>query len=175
MNTMNTYVKQYQKSQVETATQEQILIMLYDGAIQFLNKAKKSKKDLDNEGFVRNIENCQNIILEFINSLDMEFGGTFATNIYNLYDYLYRLLASAKISRNENKINEVLKHLTELRDTWVKAIEIAKSEKNNKLIDNEEDDDYKTYVSVHDDKYESGSDDDYEDEDEDYEDEDDEE
>ena len=37
---MNQYVKQYQKASIETASREQILIMLYDGAIQFLNKAK---------------------------------------------------------------------------------------------------------------------------------------
>ena len=40
---MNQYVKQYQKSSIETASREQILIMLYDGAIQFLNKALQCK------------------------------------------------------------------------------------------------------------------------------------
>ena len=38
---MNPYLKQYQTSQIQTASPEKILIMLYDGAIQFLNKAKK--------------------------------------------------------------------------------------------------------------------------------------
>jgi len=37
---MNPYLKQYQKNEVETASPEKILILLYDGAIQFLNKAK---------------------------------------------------------------------------------------------------------------------------------------
>ena len=40
MMQMNQYVKKYQKLNIETASREQILIMLYDGAIQFLNKAK---------------------------------------------------------------------------------------------------------------------------------------
>ena len=37
---MNPYLKQYQKNEVETASPEKILILLYDGAIQFLNKEK---------------------------------------------------------------------------------------------------------------------------------------
>ena len=46
---MNQYVKQYQKSSIETASREQILIMLYDGAIQFLNKAKVAMENKDHE------------------------------------------------------------------------------------------------------------------------------
>ena len=47
---MNQYVKQYQKSSIETASREQILIMLYDGAIQFLNKARVAMQNKDFEG-----------------------------------------------------------------------------------------------------------------------------
>ena len=42
---MNQYIKQYQKNQIETASQEQLLIMLYNGAIQFLNIARKAMEE----------------------------------------------------------------------------------------------------------------------------------
>ena len=45
MNAVNPYLKQYQKNEVETATPEKLLILLYDGAIQFLNKAKISMEN----------------------------------------------------------------------------------------------------------------------------------
>ena len=90
---MNPYLKQYQKTQVETASSEKILIMLYDGAIQFLNKAKVSIEQKSIEESHNNIIGAQRIINEFMNTLDFKIGGEVAKNLYSLYDYLnYRLI-----------------------------------------------------------------------------------
>ena len=40
VNPYNKYIKQYQASNVNTATPEKLMIMLFDGALQFLQKAK---------------------------------------------------------------------------------------------------------------------------------------
>lgn len=133
MSTQNTYMKEYKKNQIETATPEQILILLYDGAIQYLNKAKIAIEQEDNDQAHNSIFACQNIILEFMNTLDMERGGDVAANLYRLYQYFYNTLVSASVSHNIAKIDEVLKHLKSLRETWQKAIEIAKAERDEKL------------------------------------------
>lgn len=134
MNTINPYLQQYKKSQVETATPEQILILLYDGAIQYLNKAKIGMEHEDKEMIHNNLIACQNIILEFMNTLDMELGGDLAQNLYNLYNYLYKTLVSANMQKDEKKVDEVLKHLKNLRETWQKAIAISNSEKGARLM-----------------------------------------
>lgn len=139
MNTINPYLKQYKKNQIETATPEQILILLYDGAIQYLNRAKIGLKEGNHEQFHDNILGCEKILIEFMNTLDMERGGKLAENLYRLYDYYHRTLVKAGISKNINNIDEVLRHLTGLRETWQKAIEIANSEKDAKLIDEDDD------------------------------------
>jgi len=158
MNTVNPYLKQYQKTQIETATPGQVLIMLYDGAIQFLIKAKTALEEKNFERFCNSIISCQRIILEFMDTLDMEIGGELAQNLYRLYEYLYDVLGKANIKKDVDKIDEVLKHLKELRETWQKAITISNSEKSESLIED----------SV--DKYSKDNDDDeYEDDDEDYE------
>lgn len=158
MKTINPYLQQYKKNQVETATPEQILILLYDGAIQYLNKAKFAFDEEDREQLHNNLLACQNIIIEFMNTLDMEAGGDLAKNLYNLYDYLYKTLVSANINKDKKKIEEVLKHLIELRATWQKAISISNSEKNVKLID----EDLESYSSIDykegEDKYEKEED-----------------
>lgn len=154
MATINPYLQQYKKNQIETATPEQILILLYDGAIQYLNRAKVSLEQRNHAQFHNNILGCEKIIMEFMNTLDMAQGGSLAENLYRLYDYLYSTLVKAGIGKDVNNIDEVLKHLTSLRETWQKAIEIANSEKEAKLIDDEE-------ASINNyDKYESASDDD---------------
>ncbi len=127
----NPYLKQYQQTQIQTASQEQILLMLYDGAIQFLNKAKKGMEDKDIESIHNNIIGAQKIISEFMNTLDMETGGEVAKNLYGLYDYMYFKLVQANVKRDVAMVNEVLGYLKELRRTWDQAIKIANKEKIN--------------------------------------------
>ena len=126
---MNPYLKTYQKNEVETASPEKILILLYDGAIQFLNKAKIAMKDNNIAEIHNNIMSCEEIIEEFINTVDEEKGGEFAVRIKALYQYFYNTLVMANIKKDESKIDEVLRHLVDLRATWKQAIAIANSQR----------------------------------------------
>jgi len=126
---MNVYLKQYQKNEVETATPEKILILLYDGAINFLNKAKVAMEENNIAETHKNLMSCEKIILEFMNTLDMKEGKELAKNLYNLYDYLYNTLVTANLQKDMKKVDEVLGHLKSLRETWQKAICIANEEK----------------------------------------------
>lgn len=135
MQTMNPYVKQYQKNQIETATPEQVLILLYDGAILYLNKAKAALEQKDYEQWNKNLIGSERIILEFMDTLDMENGGELAKNLYKLYEYFYNTLVTANLNKDTQKVDEILRHLKGLRETWQKAIAIANTEKKADLID----------------------------------------
>lgn len=163
MTTLNPYIKQYKKNQIETATPEQILILLYDGAINFLNKAKIALTEDNDEAYHSNLLKGKNIILEFTNTLDMKSGGNVARILYNLYRYMNRILTKADITKKEEGIDEVLKLLTNLRETWLKAIEISNTEKESRLVDKYEPSKSKTDESHDSDKISYA----YEDEDED--------
>ncbi len=152
MNALNPYLKEYKKNQVETATPEKILILLYDGAIQYLNKAKIGLEQNDLPQFHHNLLGCEKIILEFMNTLDMEAGGSLAQNLYRLYQYLYNTLVKTGISKEVKGVDEVLKHLTGLRETWQKAIEIANAEKKAALME-DYDDGRRRSADVYDDRY----------------------
>lgn len=128
---MNPYLNQYKKAQVETATPEQILIMLYDGAIRFLNQAKVHIQNKDIEQSHINIIKAQRIITEFMSSLDMELGGEMAQNLFNLYEYLHYRLVQANIKKDLEALEEVLVHLRSLKATWEEAIKIAAREKES--------------------------------------------
>lgn len=162
---MNVYLKQYQKNEVETATPEKILILLYDGAINFLNKAKVSMEEGNISETHKNIMGCEKIILEFMNTLDMKEGQELAKNLYNLYDYLYNTLVTANLQKDMKKIDEVLVHLKSLRETWQKAIAISNEEKK-KETSNVMNDGKHYYDDGFKDGYGSDDDDDEDDEDE---------
>lgn len=113
---------------METATPETILIMLYNGAINYIKKAKLHMEQGEKVIAHNNIIAAEKIIMEFMTTLDMEIGGEMAKNLYALYDYLYNKLVEANMKNKIENLDEVLGHLEKLRDTWNKAIQIAKQE-----------------------------------------------
>ncbi len=120
---------QYKTQQILTATQEEIMLMLYDGAIKFLMIAKKAMAAGDIQKAHDHLLKTQNIISEFMATLDMEIGGEVAKNLYSLYDYYNYRLVQANMNRDTAMIDEVLGHLRDLKKTWEEAVVIAAKEK----------------------------------------------
>ena len=125
---MNPYLKQYRQTQINTTPKEQILLMLYDGAVRFLHLAKEGMAERNIEKIHNNIIKVQNIITEFEAALDMKTGGEFAENLFALYEFISKQLTEANIRKNEAALDIAIKHMTELRDTWKEAVKKFKSE-----------------------------------------------
>lgn len=121
---MNAYHSQYLNNQIITASPEQILIMLYDGAIRFtkLSKIAIENDDLATKG--KFVGKAMAIISEFANSLDHEIGGQIATDLDALYLYMLKELSKANIDNDTAPLDIVIDMLQGLRDTWAEAIEI---------------------------------------------------
>lgn len=132
---MNGYVNQYQQNQIATASREQILIMLYDGAIRFSQQAKMAIDDNDMATKGKYIGKTMAIIAEFSTSLDHEIGGHIAQELDALYAYMLRELSNANVSNDKEKIDVVIGLLKDLRATWAEAIEIANAEKSGSNTD----------------------------------------
>ncbi len=128
---MNQYVKQYQKTQVETASNEKILIMLYDGAIQFLNQAKVALGNKNYQESNNSLIGAQNILNEFINTIDPTPNPELANNLISLYRYFLDRLVQANIKHQVEPIDEVLVFLKDLKATWEQAINLAQEERAN--------------------------------------------
>jgi len=135
----NPYAKMadiYKTQQVQTANREQILIMLYEGAIRFVKLAKEAQVQGDIEKSHTNILKSQRIITEFMNTLKLDEGGEMAQNLLSLYEYLHHRLIQANVKRQPAILDEVLQHLRQLKNTWEKAITISNQEKAKKGKDN---------------------------------------
>ena len=118
----------YLKDQVETASPEQILLLLYDGAIKFLRIARNALQAQEWEKSHQHLIKTQNILIELMTSLNMEMGGDMARNLYRLYDYYIWSLVQANIHRDVDRVDEVLTHLKNLKQTWEQAIIAAAQE-----------------------------------------------
>ena len=112
----------YRKVTTQTAPPEQLVLMLYDGAIGFLERGLLGFNHSDPLGFNLTINNnvlrAQAIIFEMNARLDMEKGGDVATNFRRLYDYFYYRLQEGNIKKKKAPIEEIVGHLRELRESW---------------------------------------------------------
>ena len=127
-NFMNPY-QEYENNEINTAEPKELILMLYTGALGFLEEALKyiddyKSYDKANEKLLR----AQDIITELILSLDMNKGGDVAKNLFNLYTYMKKELLNANIKKEKSPIQSVIKYLKELKEAWEKA-DIQKGEK----------------------------------------------
>jgi flagellar secretion chaperone FliS len=114
---------QYLKTQVLTASKEQLVLMLFDGAIRFCERGKKGWADQNLEVSHRSLVRAQEIVLELAYALDKEKGGAVAAKMAQLYTYCYSRLVTANVERSPEIVDEVQHILGELRSAWSEAME----------------------------------------------------
>ena len=118
----NNYANQYKQTAVKTANRGQILIMLYEAAIQNVKKATLAldKKDIPNKGVF--IGKAHDIINELLNTLDFEVGGNIARDLERLYNFTIEQLVKANMTNTREPLLAVEKTLHTLLDGWKVAI-----------------------------------------------------
>ena len=124
VNPYNKYIKQYQTNNITTATPEKLMIMLLDGAIQFLQKAKTAINEKNLQERATNLESARKIIRELMRTIDLENGNDVAHRLFRLYNKMAMKLIKANVSRNIQLVQEVIDDLTNIRWGFQKAIEI---------------------------------------------------
>ena len=111
----------YANSKVLTASPAELTLMLYDGAIKFCNIAIVAGEKGDMEKAHKNITKVENIIAEFQSTLDYKY--PVAKDFDKVYDYLQERLLMANIKKDKDILEEVLKHLRTMRDTWKEVMD----------------------------------------------------
>ena len=113
---LNTGYAAYANNKVMTASPAEVTLMLYDGAIKFCNIAIRAIEEGDVEKAHNNIVKVENIIDEFRATLNHKY--PVAEDFENVYVYLRERLSLANMKKDKEILEEVLKHLRTMRDTW---------------------------------------------------------
>ena len=111
----------YKEHAIGTQSKGRLIVMLYDGAIRFMNLAIKEMEAGNNAAKGQYIAKAQDIINELNAVLDMNAGGEIATNLRQLYCFMIRRLSEANIKRDPRLVQDVIDLLDELNQGW-KAI-----------------------------------------------------
>lgn len=116
----------YRQVATQTASPGQLIIMLYEGAINSLERAMKGFEKDDplevNLTVHNNVTHAQDIILELNSSLNMAAGGDFAATMRRLYDYMDERLTESNLRKDPAGVREVVNRLIVLRDAWAETL-----------------------------------------------------
>ena len=122
---MTTPLNSYRNSAVQTASPAKLLIMLYDGAIRFINAGIEGISVDDYQKANTNLGKAQSIISELSATLDRSM--PISSNLEALYEYITHLLMKSNIDKNEAPAKEALGYLKEMRETWAEASKVVSS------------------------------------------------
>jgi len=112
----------YLATQVETTTQGELLIMLYEAAIKFL---KRAKIEIDNKDYAKKgiyISKAMAIIHELAESLNKEKGGDITPKLNQLYMFCTSQLIKANIRLDKKMVDDVIKILDGLRSAYAHIV-----------------------------------------------------
>jgi len=109
---------QYKKTNVETATGLEIVVMCYEHAIRFIGEAKEHYESQEYMEKGRALQRALDIIGELKCSLDFERGGEIARHLDSIYNFLIRSLLEADINRDLDVFDNASRILAQLKEAW---------------------------------------------------------
>lgn len=116
----------YANNKIATASPAELTLMLYEGAIKFCNMAIAGVEEKDIEKAHKNIIKVENIIEEFQSTLNHKY--PVAKDFDAVYTYLMERLREANFKKDKEILEEVLKHLRTMRDTWKEVMQTARAQ-----------------------------------------------
>jgi flagellar protein FliS len=124
----------YRANSILTASPGQLVLMLYDGALNSIATAREAMhrpaSDLRRFEIInKNVRKAQRIIAELRATLDFKAGGEFATVMDRLYEYYNRRLLEANLRNQVEPLVEVEGLLGEVRNAWAEMLRKQGGEK----------------------------------------------
>jgi flagellar secretion chaperone FliS len=110
---------EYLKTTVMTASPEMLTLMLWDGAIRFAEQGKDAIARKDIEGSYKALVRSQRIITELTANLRHDVDPDLCGKLAGLYNFIYRRLVDANLTKNMQTVDEALEIMRHQRQTWV--------------------------------------------------------
>jgi flagellar protein FliS len=115
---MNNALANYQKNQVAGMSQKDMIVLLYSGAIKFLDQASEELDKDNTEGFADKVERVHRIVYHLYTTLDFDEGGEIAEKLGSLYSFVIGQIYILNSTRNPGIINDLREILSNLKEGW---------------------------------------------------------
>jgi flagellar secretion chaperone FliS len=116
----------YKENQITTTDPGTVLLLLYQGAIDALNRAAAfmAAGNMADKG--KQILKANDIINQFIASLDFEIGGELAQNLEALYHFMLEQILIANAHNDPKRLTTVISLLSTLKRGWEEAVAVER-------------------------------------------------
>lgn len=108
----------YERTKVETSDQRQLILLLYDGAIRFMQRAMARIEANDIEAAHNYLVRSRDILGELLATLKPEKAGEVGQNLQRLYVYIFNRLVEANLVKDREIVHECIKLMSTLREGW---------------------------------------------------------
>ena len=108
----------YYQTQIQSRSPLELVVMLYDGALRFLQQTIDAMESRDLVAKRDSLSRAMAIVTELHGMLDLEQGGEVAASLDSLYTYMMERLTTANQQRDTAPVAEVMRLMSGLRDAW---------------------------------------------------------
>ena len=115
-------LNRYKQVQVRTSSPGDILVMLYDGLIKFLEEAKAATVADDRARAGERIGRAHAILAELTATLDHDKAPELCERLEGVYGFCMGHLLEANLHRDPEKIDACIRILTPIRDAFKVAV-----------------------------------------------------
>lgn len=131
---MNKQVQTYQQMHVSGLNQKDLIVMLYSGALKFIDEGKKIIHTNDIQAIHEKLSRARNIFIHLLVTLNMEKGGEFALKLSSLYAYFIEKITVANVTKNEKELDDIIPLINDIKDAWeqidLENVNVKKSNSN---------------------------------------------
>ncbi len=111
----------YQRTAVESAAPQKLIVMLFEEAVRSLHQAATAMAQRQYEQQNIFITHAQQILTELTCALDDDIDAGFCGNLRLLYAWLHTQLTAANIEDDTEKLSRVTAIVEDLRSAWTEA------------------------------------------------------
>ncbi len=118
MNKWGQPSRSYYETSVTTSSPEQLVVMLYQGAIRYLKQSVIEILKVDLVAKRQSVDRAVAIVQHLQSTLDMERGGEISVELDRLYSYVLSRILDGSIKLETAPLEEAVKLLTTLLESW---------------------------------------------------------
>jgi flagellar secretion chaperone FliS len=111
----------YKDSAVRGATPIELVVLLYDSAIDDMSRALTAMQKSDIEGRTARIQHALMVLQQLQGTLDFERGGSAARQFEQFYNLVRAKLLEAQIRSSSDLMRQQIRFMSEVRDCWAQA------------------------------------------------------
>ena len=116
----NNPYRTYRETQVETVDSAELIITLYQGALQALRRGKAAMATSQIEEVNAQLIKAQDILCALMEALNPQ-AGQLSVNLFRIYEYLYHRLIQANLAKDASILDEASGILLSLKQSWQEA------------------------------------------------------